>query len=191
MGRWEPDARGRLAKAAMALYAEQGFERTTVAEIAARAGLTERTFFRHFADKREVLFSGMDMMRDLLVRAVADAPASATAMDAAGAALAAASSVIQENPERARLRDAIVSGNAELRERELIKLAAFATAVAGALRDRGVPEPAASLAAETAVAVFKVAFARWVSDPGQRDLLGIFRDLMGELRGVLPDDAPV
>ena len=90
MGRWEPDARGRLAKAAMELYAEHGFEQTTVAEIAARAGLTERTFFRHFTDKREVLFYGMEMLRDLLVRAVADAPASATAMDAVGAAFEAA-----------------------------------------------------------------------------------------------------
>jgi AcrR family transcriptional regulator len=191
MGRWEPDARGRLAKAAMALYAEQGFEQTTVAEIAARAGLTERTFFRHFADKREVLFYGMEMMRDLLVRAVADAPASATAMDAVGAAFQAAGAMLQENPERVRLRDAIVSANAELRERELIKLAAFAAAVAGALRDRGIPEPAASLAAETGVAVFKVAFTRWASKPGQPDLPGIFGELMEELRGVLADRAPI
>ena len=191
MGRWEPDARGRLAKAAMTLYAEQGFEQTTVAEIAARAGLTERTFFRHFADKREVLFYGMEMMRDLLVRAVADAPDSATAIDAVGAAFEAAGAMLQENPERVRLRDAIVSSNAELRERELIKLAAFAAAVAGALRDRGIPEPAASVAAETGVAVFKVAFARWVSEPGQPDLPGIFRELMAELRGALTDRAPV
>ena len=157
MGRWEPDARGRLAKAALALYAEQGFEKTTVAEIAKQAGLTERTFFRQFADKREVLFYGMEMLRDLLVRAVADAPPSATAMDAVSAAFQAAGAMLQENSERVRLRDAVVSANAELRERELIKLAAFASAVAAALRDRGVPEPAASLAAETGVAVFKVA----------------------------------
>jgi AcrR family transcriptional regulator len=188
MGRWEPDARGRLAKAAMALYAEQGFEQTTVAQIAARAGLTERTFFRHFADKREVLFYGMEMLRDLLVRAVADAPASATPMDAVGAAFQAAGAILQENPERVRLRDAIVSANAELRERELIKLAALASAVAGALRDRGVPEPAASLAAETGVAVFKVAFARWVSEPGQPDLPGIVRESIAEMRGVLAAD---
>src|SRR5215469_6493583 len=103
MGRWEPDARGRLAKAAMELYAEQGFEQTTVAEIAARAGLTERTFFRHFADKREVLFYGMEMLQGLLARAIADAPASATPMDAVSAAYQAASALIQENPERARL----------------------------------------------------------------------------------------
>ncbi|HEV2255783.1 MAG TPA: helix-turn-helix domain-containing protein [Streptosporangiaceae bacterium] len=191
MGRWEPDARGRLAKAAMELYGEQGFEQTTVAEIAARAGLTERTFFRHFTDKREVLFYGMERLRDLLARAVADAPASATAMDAVGAAFEVAGALFQENPERVRLRDAIVSANADLRERELIKLAAMASAVAGALRDRGIPEPAASLAAETGVAVFKVAFARWVSDAGQPDLPAIFRESMAELKGALADRAPV
>jgi AcrR family transcriptional regulator len=191
MGRWEPDARGRLAKAAMALYAERGFEQTTVAEIAARAGLTERTFFRHFADKREVLFYGMEILRDLLTRAVAAAPASATPMDAVGAALEAAGAMLQENPHRVRLRDAIVSANPDLRERELIKLAAFASAMAAALRDRGVAGPAASLAAETGVAVLKVAFARWVSEPGQPDLPGIIRESMEELRGVLAADAPV
>lgn len=190
MGRWEPDARGRLAKAAMELYAEQGFEQTTVAEIAARAGLTERTFFRHFTDKREVLFYGTEMLRGLLTQTVAEAPPSATALDAVSAAFAAASATLQENQDRARLRDAIVSANAELRERELIKLAALAAAVAGALRDRGIPDPGASLAAETGVAVFKIAFARWVSEPGQRDLPAIFRDSMAELRGVLADRAP-
>jgi AcrR family transcriptional regulator len=187
MGRWEPNARGRLAKAALELYAERGFEQTTVAEIAARAGLTERTFFRHFADKREVLFYGMEMARDLLMRAVAEAPASATPMEAVCAAFEAFGAVLQENPERVRLRDAIVSANAELRERELIKLAAFASAVAGALRNRGVQQQAASLAAEAGVAVFKVAFARWISEQGRPDLPGIFRDSMAELTGVLAD----
>jgi AcrR family transcriptional regulator len=187
MGRWQPDARGRLAKAAMELYAEQGFEQTTVAEIAARAGLTERTFFRHYTDKREVLFYGTEMMQHLLVEAVAAAPASATAMDMVGTAFQAAGAMLQENQERARLRDAIVSANAELRERELIKLAALAAAVTGALHDRGVPEPAASLAAETGVAVFKVAFARWIGQPGQPDLPAILRESMGELKDVVSD----
>lgn len=193
MGRWEPDARGRLAKAALALYAGQGFEQTTVAEIAQQAGLTERTFFRHFADKREVLFYGMDTLRDLLVRAVADAPASATPMDAVSVAFQQVGALLQENPERVRLRDAIVSANAELRERELIKLAAFASAVTAALRDRGIPEPAASLAAETGAAVFKVAFARWVSQPGQPgqpDLPAIIRQSMDDLTGALAHRHP-
>ncbi len=183
MGRWQPDARGRLAKAALELYAEQGFEQTTVAEIASRAGLTERTFFRHFSDKREVLFYGMEMLRDLLSRAVADAPPSATAIDAVGAAFQAAGAVFQENPERVRLRDAIVSANPELRERELIKLAALAAAVAAALRDRGVPEPTASLAAEAGVAVFKVAFARWIAEDG--DLPEIISKSLAELKTAL------
>jgi len=187
MGRWEPNARGRLAQAAMTLYAEQGFEQTTVAEIAARAGLTERTFFRHFADKREVLFYGMDMARDLLTRTIAEAPASATPMEAIGAALQALGAVFQENPERVRLRDAIVSANAELRERELSKLEAFAAAVADALRDRGIPGLTASLAAETGIAVFKVAFARWISEPGEPDLPGILGASMAELTGVFTD----
>ena len=194
MGRWEPDARGRLAKAAMALYAEQGFDQTTVAQIAARAGLTERTFFRHFADKREVLFYGTEMLRDLLVRAVADAPASATAMDATSAAFEAAGAMLQENRERAILRDAIVSANAELRERELIKLAALGSAVAGALRDRGIPDPTASLAAETGVAVFKIAFGRWISEHAEPDLPSIIRRSMSELNGMFahrPADAVV
>jgi AcrR family transcriptional regulator len=185
MGRWEPNARGRLAQAAMTLYAEQGFEQTTVAEIAGRAGLTERTFFRHFADKREVLFYGMDMARDLLTRTIAEAPASATPMEAIGAALQALGAVFQENPERVRLRNAVVSANAELRERELSKLEAFAAAVAGALRDRGIPELTASLAAETGIAVFKVAFARWISEPGEPDLPAILGESMAELTGVL------
>ena len=171
----------------MTLYAEQGFDQTTVAEIAVRAGLTERTFFRHFTDKREVLFYGMELLRDRLAGAVADAPASATVMEAVSAAFEAAGAVIQENPERARLRNAIVSANAELRERELIKLAALAAAVAGALHDRGIPEPAASLAAETGVAVFNAAFARWISEPGQPDLPEIIRESMGALRGMLAE----
>jgi AcrR family transcriptional regulator len=191
MGRWEPNARGRLAQVALALYADQGFEQTTVAEIAKQAGLTERTFFRHFADKREVLFYGTEMLRDLLARAVADAPASATPMDAVSAAYQAAGALLQENPERARLRHAIVSATAELRERELIKLAALASAVAAALRDRGVPEPTASLAAETGATVVKVAFARWVSEPGQADLPGILGAALEDLRGVLAECAAV
>jgi AcrR family transcriptional regulator len=190
MGRWEPDARGRLAKAAMALYAEHGFEQTTVAEIASQAGLTERTFFRHFADKREVLFYGMEMARGLLVEAVAAAPASAAPIDVVSAAFLAFAEMLAENPQRARLRDAIVSAHADLRERELVKLGEFAAAVAGALRDRGVPEPAAGLAAEAGVAVFKIAFARWTSAPDPADLPGMFLTLMQDLRDVLAEPLP-
>jgi AcrR family transcriptional regulator len=185
MGRWEPNARGRLAQAALTLYAEQGFEQTTAAEIARLAGLKERSFFRHFADKREVLFYGTDSVRDLLVRAIADAPSSAAPMDAVTAALRVVADMVQENPETARLRNAVVSASAELRERELIKLAELAAAMAGALRERGIPASAASLAAETGIAVYRVAFARWITDAGRQELQEILRESIEELRDVL------
>ena len=196
MGRWEPNARGRLAQAALTLYAEQGFEQTTAAEIAGSAGLTERTFFRHFADKREVLFYGSDSVLDLLVRAVAGAPPAAGPIDAVSAALQAVGAMIQETPEPARLRYDVVSANQELRERELAKLAEFAAAMAGALRDRGVPELAASLAAETGTAVYRVTFARWIEGQAQPvltdgqeppDLPGLLRASMAELGDVFTD----
>ena len=166
----------------MALYGERGFEQTTVAEIAARAGLTERTFFRHFADKREVLFYGAGALQELMVSAVVGAPDSAAPIDAIAAAVEAAAGLLQERRERARQRQAIIDANAELQERELIKLAKLAAALAGALRERGVSEPAASLTAEAGVAVFRVAFGRWVSDPGRRDFSQLIRESLDALK---------
>src|SRR6202047_4369135 len=123
MVRWEPNARGRLERAALELYSERGFEQTTVAEIAERAGLTERTFFRHFTDKREVLFAGSGELQDLLVQTVADARARATPLDAVAAGIEAIGTVLQESRGHAfaRQRQSIVAASAELRERELNK----------------------------------------------------------------------
>ena len=184
MGRWEPNARGRLEQAALELYAERGFEQTTVAEIAERAGLTERTFFRHFADKREVLFAGGEILRELLVGAVAGAPESAAPIEAAGAALEAAGSMIQERREYSRQRQAVIAANASLQERELIKLASLASALAKALRQRGVSEPAASLTAEAGIAVFKIAFERWIGGTRQPGLPQLIRESLDELKAV-------
>ena len=184
MTRWEPGGRGRLELAALALYGERGFENTTVAEIAARAGLTERTFFRHFADKREVLFSGADALQELLVSNVAAAPDSIAPIDAVGAAVEAAGALLQERRAYARQRAAIIAANAELRERELIKLASLASAIAEALRQRGVADPAASLSAEAGIAVFRIAFERWVDETNQRDLPELIRDSLDELKAV-------
>ncbi len=182
MTRWEPNARGRLELAALALYGERGFENTTVAEIAARAGLTERTFFRHFADKREVLFSGADALRELLVSNVAAAPDSIAPIDAVGAALEAAGALLQQRREYARQRQAIIAANTELQERELIKLASLASATADTLRRRGVSDPAASLTAEAGIAVFRIAFERWVQETNSRDLPELIRDSLDELK---------
>ncbi len=184
MGRWEPDARGRLMKAAFELYGERGFEQTTVAEIAERAGLTERTFFRHFADKREVLFGGAGALQDLLVSTVVNAPDGLAPIEAAAAGIEAAGAAIQEGGELPRQRQAIIDASAELQERELIKLASLASALAEALRGRGVTEPAASLAAEAGIAVFRIAFERWIEETGGQDLPGLMRESLDELRTV-------
>jgi AcrR family transcriptional regulator len=184
MSRWEPNGRGRLEQAALELYSERGFEQTTVAEIATRAGLTERTFFRHFADKREVLFAGAGLLQELLVTTLASAPDSATPIDAVAAALEVAGALLQERREYSRQRQTVIAANAELQERELIKLASLASALADALRRRGVRDPAASLTAEAGIAVFKVAFERWVDERSQRDLPQLIRESLDELKAV-------
>ncbi len=190
MTRWEPNARGRLELAALELYGERGYDQTTVAEIAKRAGLTERTFFRHFADKREVLFYGARMLQDWLVKGIEDAPAGLPPINAVGASLEAVAVSLEERRELARQRQAIVAATPELQERELIKLASLSAALAGALRRRGVTDPGASLAAEAGVAVFRVAFQRWVgqaagsADLGGQTLAQFIRDSLAELKAV-------
>ena len=165
----------------MELYTERGFEPTTVAEIARRAGLTERTFFRHFADKREVLFAGTDRLQELMVGAVSSAPQDAAPIEAVTAGVEAAATIL---PERAyaRMRHALIARNPILQERELIKMASLATAFAKALRQRGVTEPAASLTAEAGVAVFRISFERWVGGDDELDLLELIRESFEELR---------
>jgi AcrR family transcriptional regulator len=187
MGRWEPNARGRLEQAALELYTERGFEQTTVAEIAKLAGLTERTFFRHFADKREVLFWGAGALQELLVSAVAGAPPSATPIASISSAIEAAGAVFQERRESALLRQSVIAANTELQERELIKLASLASAMAGALRERGVREPVASLSAEAGIAVLKIAFERWISETSSQDLPRLIGELFNELKAVTAD----
>jgi AcrR family transcriptional regulator len=184
VSRWEPNARGRLEVAALDLYSERGFEQTTVAEIAKRAGLTERTFFRHFADKREVLFGASGALQDLLVSRVAEAPESASPIDAVAAALTAVADLLQDRRTFSRQRQAVIRANAELQERELIKLASLAAAIAAALRERGVPEPAASLAGEAGMAVFRIGFERWIDPANKRTFAELITESLDELKAV-------
>jgi AcrR family transcriptional regulator len=184
VGRWEPNARGRLELAALTLYGERGFEQTTVAEIAERAGLTERTFFRHFADKREVLFSGAGSLQELLVSTIAGAPESATPMDTVATSIEAAGAALQERREFARKRARIIAATPELQERELIKLASLASAITDTLRRRGVTEPAASLTAEAGIAIFRIAFDRWINETDDQDLPRLIRESLDALKAV-------
>jgi AcrR family transcriptional regulator len=184
VARWQPDARGRLQDAALTLYGERGFDTTTVAAIAEQAGLTKRTFFRYFSDKREVLFSGAAALEELFVTEVGAVAASAAPLDAVAAALDAVAATFEERREFATRRQQIIAANPELQERELIKLASLAAAVAQALRRRGVDDPAAILTAEAGIAVFRVAFERWVDPANRQSLQRLAREALHELRAI-------
>jgi len=184
VGRWEPGAAGRLAQAALELYAERGFEQTTVLDIAERAGVTERTFFRHFADKREVLFDRSNALQEAVVAAIAAAPAGRPPLEIVGAAMEQAGVFLDDRREYATMRAAAITTNPSLQERELLKMATLGSAVATALQARGVPSPAAAIAAEAGVAVFKLGFERWVTDPEAPDLPTCIREALAALRAL-------
>lgn len=183
MSRWQPNARGRLEEAALELYAVQGFDATTVAQIAERAGLTERTFFRHFADKREVLFSGQTALTDSMVAAVAGMPAGTAPLDAVGAGLRAAGEIIGGRLGSARRRQAVIDADPGLQERELSKLATLGAALTEALRGRGVPELTARVTAEAGIAIFKVGFERWIG-AGDGALTAVLDESLQELKAL-------
>ncbi|MBO0839613.1 MAG: TetR family transcriptional regulator [Sciscionella sp.] len=185
MGRWEPDARERMIRAAMRLFAERGFEQTTAGDIAASVGVTERTFFRHFADKREVLFDGSHTMQRTAHDAILAAPADLPPFDAALVGMIAGGGMLEEIREHAARRSKIVAANPCLQERELLKLAGMTDATADALRERGVAEPAASLAAHSAVTVFHVAFTDWITTDDASDFASHVTSTAQQLRALL------
>jgi AcrR family transcriptional regulator len=183
MGRWEPDARQRLVRAALELFSEQGYDNTTVAQIAERAGLTKSTFFRHFPDKREVLFVGQDTLCQLFADGIAAAPSSAPPLEAVAAALdAAAVAFTPDRREFGPQRRAVIAGNTELQERDALKHASFAADMTEALQERGVPGPTASLAAELGVLAFKGAYARWADPTNQQEFGELARHSLQELQ---------
>jgi AcrR family transcriptional regulator len=169
----------------MELYGEHGFDNTTVEEIATRAGLTERTFFRYFADKREVLFGGAHELQEFLVAHVLGAPESLSPLEViATAYMAAADDIFEARRDFSRTRQAIIVANAELRERELIKLATLNARLADALRRRGVADPAAFLAAEAGGSAFKLGFERWVEDTKGTPMSRCIRASLDALKAV-------
>jgi AcrR family transcriptional regulator len=169
----------------MELYAERGFDQTTVAQIAERAGLTKRTFFRHYADKRDVLFAGTAMLQEAAVDAVTQAPRSLPPVAAVSLALEAAARTIQEHADVAKVRQSIIDAHTELQERELVKLAGLAANLAEALRGRGLDVWTARLAAEAGVSAFRVAFARWIAQDAQGELADVLTESMKELAATL------
>jgi AcrR family transcriptional regulator len=181
MARWQPDSAARLEEAALALFVARGFDQVTVAEIAAEAGLTERTFFRYFADKREVLFGGSPVLTELMVAAVAGAPDDAAPMEAVALSLDAAGELLDGRREHTRQRNGVVAASTELRERELIKMASLAASMAAALQERGVAPVTAALAAEAGVAAFGVAFQQWVAADDGPSLVTVIHTTLDDL----------
>jgi AcrR family transcriptional regulator len=171
----------------MELYLERGFDQTTVADIAERAGLTKRTFFRHYADKRDVLFIGVTPLRERIMKAITQAPADLSPVAVLTLGMQAGAEMIQERPEDVKLRQAIIDAHPELQERELVKLAGLAADMASALRGRGLGEWNARLLAETGVAVFRVAFARWVANSAQGPLTRAVGETMAELAPLIAE----
>lgn len=173
MGRWEPGARERLVVAAVDLFTEQGYDATTVAQIAERAGVTKSTFFRHFPDKRELLVAGQETLSRLLAEGIAEAPGNASPLEAVAAGLERASTAMSSMSRELGPRlKAAVAASAELQERDALKSVSLAAAMTTALTARGVPGPTAALAGELGVLAFKRGYAKWSEgDPDAKDEL--------------------
>lgn len=185
MPRWQPGARERFEAAALELFVTQGYEQTTVAEIAARAGLTERTFYRHFTDKQEVLFSGGAELLNGLTAEVAAAPATIPALQVVTRALMHVADTFFSGREAAvRQRQRVIDANPALQERELQKLAALAAAVERSLRVRGVDAHTASISAATGNSVFRIAFAAWLEPGNTLPLRDLISQTMSDLRRI-------
>jgi AcrR family transcriptional regulator len=180
MARWQPGTRERLQGAALELFSTRGFEQTTATEIAEAAGVTERTFFRHFSDKREVLFDGQDTLVEVFVAGVEAAPPKATPSELVAAALAGSAGFFTaERKPWSRARQAVIDRNAGLQEREQLKMALLTRTVGATLRARGVEDPVATLAAHSAVAVFATAFGMWLQE--ERGIEEIQADLLSAM----------
>ncbi|MEW1780034.1 TetR family transcriptional regulator [Streptomyces sp. NPDC086777] len=183
VSRWAPDARERLESAALDLFVENGFDETTVAQIADRAGLNRATFFRHFADKREVLFGGEDVLAGLFADGVRAAAADATLAQCLWAAFAATGPVMTpQRRAKAVQRRRVVAANSDLQERGLLKHARIAASIGAALRERGTDELTARLGAEVAMLAFAVAVERWMKADGDEPFPPLAQAALSDLQ---------
>ena len=191
MSRWQPDARERLGRAAMELFAECGYDGTTVSQIAERAGLTERTFFRHFADKQEVLFVGGHPLEDAVVSALASTPEDVAPFESVARGMTQATATFFAGRFAfARERHAIIEAHPGLRERELLKMDSLTHGVAAALAARGAADATARLAAQAGVGAFHVAFGQWIASDGGRELTDLVREAFDAMSAVTGGTEP-
>lgn len=186
MSRWEPGIRERLQEAALNLFAEQGFENTTVAEIAGRVGVNRRTFFRNFADKRDVLFSYVETLQGQLCDAIEESPTELAPLDAIAAALTHLDQLMAPR-QYLRQRQAVIAASPELTERELIKFDALTTAFHEGLLRRGVVDSVGRLAAQAGMTIYRISFDRWISPDNEEEMSLIVKEVLSQFRvAVMP-----
>jgi AcrR family transcriptional regulator len=185
MVRWVPGTPDRLQRAALELFAARGYEQTTAAEIAQAVGLTERTFFRHFSDKREVLFHGQQSLTDAFVAGVAEAPQTASPIELSLSALRSASGFFPDDRRPySRMRQSVIDDNPALQEREAHKLVRLGRALVDALTERGVDDLTADVVAQLSVMAFGIAFARWIRADEHRSFEDVATDVVRRVGAV-------
>ncbi len=186
MSRWEPGAAQRLQAAALELFVEHGFAAVTVPQITARAGLTTRTFFRHFADKREVLFTGEDALPAVMAQVFAQSPPEMTPMELIVKGLCEVVAPRFDGlRDHLRVRRGVVLSDEGLRERDLRKRALTAEAAISGFRDRGLTVLEATLAAQLAATIIDTAISRWLDDETDRPLAAIMVETAAALKDVV------
>jgi len=191
VSRWAPNARERLEDAALELFAENGYEETTVTQIAERANVNRATFFRHFAEKREVLFGGEDLLADLFADGIRAAAPDATLPECLKAALAAAGTVMTARQRaKATQRLQVAATSSEVQERGLLKHARTTGAITAALRERGLSELTARLGAELGMLAFRVAFEGWMKTAGDEPFPSFADAALADLQARIAEYLP-
>ncbi|WP_314177924.1 TetR/AcrR family transcriptional regulator [Streptomyces winkii] len=188
MARWDPGTAERLTQAALELYTEHGYDNVTVTQIAERAGITRRSYFRYFPDKREVLFAGSERLPAAIREAVLDARQTGSPLSATLEALAQVGTALVEHIDRTAERRAVIASSPELQERERTKLAAVTSAIQDALLQRGVDVNSAKLVAQIATIASQNAFDRWTDARGQKDFATCLHTVAASLRDTLTAD---
>ena len=189
MSRWEPDAKGRLQHAAMTLFLERGYAEVTVADITERAGLTKRSFFNHFTDKREVLFADAEAFQRTLTEPLAALDPATDPLQAATAALTHAGLSLASYSQVAGARRELIASSTELQERNLVKLASLSQALQDGLVARGAPPRAARFTAQAAITVFNAAYDDWLENP-DADFATLMHQALNDLRTAIEDPEP-
>jgi AcrR family transcriptional regulator len=185
MARWDPGTEGRLTQAALELYMEHGYDNVTVTQIAERAGITRRSYFRYFPDKREVLFAGSERLPAAIHEAVLEARRAGSPLSATLEALAHVGTTLVEHLDRTAERRAVIASSPELQERERTKLAAVTGAIRDALQQRGVDDDSAKLVAQIATIALQNAFDRWTDARGEQDFAACLHAVAASLRDTL------